>query len=359
MPWWWPWGRTPEPARAPRDYSEAMALGLLAQAQTPRIIDPGASGAVRAAATAYALAFAGADVTTNNAAVRDALTPDVLAAAGAAFVDRGEFVALPRVEGMTLQLEPVAITDARGTRDDASYRITRYGPTTDLEQWERARSIVRVVYRPEPGSWRAAPPWAGPAAVALAAAEASLADEFGGPVGQAYAVPQPVGGVEASTFHTQLTAPGGLIHALRTARGNVVAVEATSGQEVWREQDAVPTRTQSEAMVRRYGPAPAQSTPQLVAELRAEVAAACGLPPVLVNAISPVSSQREGMRSFIEASVAPTLATLAAGLRDQLGADDLDLQPKRLTDIAPRARAVGVLVNAGMGLDEARAVVGL
>jgi hypothetical protein len=95
--------------------------------------------------------------------------------------------------------------------------------------------------------------------------------------------------------------------------------------------------------------------------VRDSIMSAYGIPPILFSVGAQSAALREAQRHAVLWSLAP-IAKVASAERGRKLDDrefKLDLvTPLAAADSAGRARAVGVLVGAGMALDDALALVG-
>ena len=91
------------------------------------------------------------------------------------------------------------------------------------------------------------------------------------------------------------------------------------------------------------------------------VAAACNVPGVLLDPRAEGTSQREGLRRFAHLGLEPLGELVAAEIGDKLDVPGLRFNFGQLfaSDLAGRARAVGVLVKSGVELADARRLAGL
>ena len=91
------------------------------------------------------------------------------------------------------------------------------------------------------------------------------------------------------------------------------------------------------------------------------VAAACNVPGVLLDPRAEGTSQREGLRRFAHLALEPLGRLVADELARKLDRPGLRLDFGTLyaSDLAGRARAVGILAKAGVELADARALAGL
>jgi len=274
------------------DQADAYAAALLAQGRsTPRRApaDPRATAAVQAAAGALSRALASADVSGTGL-----LGPDVLAAMGRDLVEEGETV-------WSVDYDPHRLVRAwqytvTGRGPDMRYRLDLPGPTSSSVRDDPAHMVLHVRWasrRAEP--WRGIPPWrlAETTATAYARVSSAISQEAGSPV--AHLLPVATGDDAAIQR---------LADAIASARGRVVLVPnapSFSGDsprsigEGWRP--------------RRIGPEFSSELASLHAELARETAAACGLPPEMLES---ASARRESHLRYLRSTVRPMAAQIAA-----------------------------------------------
>lgn len=93
-------------------------------------------------------------------------------------------------------------------------------------------------------------------------------------------------------------------------------------------------------------------------DLHDRVLAACGIPPGMLTASGNAGAIREQMRAFALTTLDPLARMITPELSRKIGVQRLGLQDLMSADVAGRARAVGSLVQSGVPLATAMALVG-
>ena len=108
----------------------------------------------------------------------------------------------------------------------------------------------------------------------------------------------------------------------------------------------------------RLGANPPPSLATLRGDVKNDVLAAYGIPSALHGS---AASARESYRQMLQSTIVPLSKVIAEELRDKLDVPglDFDFRELRAADIASRARAYGILINAGMTSEEAAEATGL
>lgn len=355
MRWPWSWPRRDE-LREPRSYTDAVALGLLAQARTPRLVDGSQASAVRTVAWQTGQSFAGAVVEG-----LPELTPGLLACLGRESVLRGEATLRLYADGPRLGMQPVELIEGL---QDGGLRVRIPGPLSDPEITIAAGEYARIRWAETPGAWVVVPPWARSAAcVALAALEANAGDEASGPVGQAWPHGGPLQQPEVDIVHQQLQDT--ILRDLDTAAGRAVGLPSQTDKRTWQTHDVASVSPQN-AAISRFGPQFSGAYGPLHGGLFAAAVASLGMPPSMVSQITPTSAYREARRGWESAIVAPALAILSRQLSAAIDREVTITLPAMVTPAGPspadavsRARAFGSLVEGGMAPAAAARVAGL
>ena len=94
------------------------------------------------------------------------------------------------------------------------------------------------------------------------------------------------------------------------------------------------------------------------ASLHERLLTAAGVPPALVTSSGNAGAMREAYRLFALQTVDPLARMITPELTAKLGVTRLSLDGMMSSDVAGRARAVGVLVNSGVPLATAMQLVG-
>ena len=129
-------------------YEDALVSLILEQASGKALADIKQSGAVELAAGVIGRAFASARVETPRTAVRDALTPSVLAHIGRALIRAGECVHAIDVSDGNLALLPASTWDIQGGVLPSSweYRLSIGAPNGTAETTLPFDGVVHVRY---------------------------------------------------------------------------------------------------------------------------------------------------------------------------------------------------------------------
>ena len=93
-------------------------------------------------------------------------------------------------------------------------------------------------------------------------------------------------------------------------------------------------------------------------DLHDRVLAACGIPPGMLTASGSAGAIREQMRAFALTTLDPLARMITPELSRKIGLSRPGLQDLMSADVAGRARAVGSLVQSGVPLNTAMALVG-
>ena len=347
----WPW--QPPEVRETASYTDAVVTALLQSASTPAA-DAAGTAALEACAGLYASAFAGARVTGASPVVSALLTPPALADMARDLIRSGVSIWLLEVDDGGLSLHRAGAHDLSGGHRAATwvYRLDLEGPSGPTMRTAPADSVVHLRYASD-----ARRPWAGLGPMALAhrtgalagRLESGLADEAA--ASPALLLPVPSDGGDGTAADPLARLKGDVA----AAKGRALLVETTAAG--WGDgPSSAPRQDWRQQRLGADWPDVLRSTRRDVAE---SVAAACGVPPALLSASAEGTSMREALRRWAHVSLEPLGRIVAAELADKLDAPGLSLDFDRLmaSDWAGRARAVGVLVKAGMALDTALATV--
>lgn len=304
--------------------------------------------AVAATTTAAVEACAGLWERAFGAAVSDVLSAPMLAFVGRSLLLRGEAV-IVRADGQLVAGSSWDITGMGARPGTWRYAVDVSVPSGTLT----VRTTGASVFHPRIGV-EPARPWFGRSPLAsmseslrlLTAAESSLADELGGPVGHVLPVPS----LDATTDDTGAR----LEDKLASLKGRTFLGETMAAG--WGEgKTGAPTRDWQPA---RVGPDPSGSTVLLREQVSATVLAACGVPVELIRH-SEGAGAREAWRRFLHGTIGPVGAMVGAEARRALGSDGmLSFDALFASDLAGRARAFQSLTGAGMDAALARQVCG-
>ena len=362
----WPWAKT-EARQAEDDGGDAVLAELLRQQGRAASMLAGAGVAVEQAAGLWARAFASARATPDARATRT-LTPSVLAHIGRQLALRGEAVFAIDSTPDGLRLAPASSWDVlRGWR----YRVDVPMPERTATRTLPAEAVVHCRYAVKPDA-----PWRGlsplhfcPNTADLAGRiDLSLSNEYRGPVGTVlFGSENSAGMSEDDLANLTKDLQSGRMVAIgqhnRDLNLNLVP-PANSGVPQspdsgggYGDSGWLPPNTALTSD--RIGPNP----PAVVNDLRNgigdSVLAAYGVPPTLYA--TNAASAREAWRQFLYATIAPVAKLCAEELANKLMVPRLqfDFSELQASDVTGRARAFRSLVEAGMNMQEARAVAGV
>ncbi len=345
----WPWQARTE-TRA--SFTDALVDAFIAGAAGTGARNALQTAALEACSAAYAGALARAELKPAIPAV----TSDVLALIGRDLIRRGESLHLIALDNGALQLRPIGTWDVRGPTDPTAwrYRVDLFGPTDHATQYVPAAAVVHVRYaRDAARPWLGVGPlqWAESTGALAGRLEAGLADEASAPTAQL--VPTPVDGGDGGDGDPLAKLKGDI----GKARGKALLVETT--QAGFGQGPAGAPRRDWEQ--RRIGFEPPDISRSMRADVFEHVAAACNVPAVLLDKGAEGTSQREALRRWVHLAVEPMGELIAAELAAKLDRPGLRLDFGKLfaSDLAGRARAVGILAKAGVELAEARRLAGL
>ena len=345
----WPWQRRTE-SRA--SFTDAIVAALYAGAAGTGTRDALATAALEAVASLYAGAFARAKVEPDVPAV----TPAVLALIARSLIRRGESLHLVDLESGALMLRPVGSWDIRGGWDPATWwaRCDLFGPSGNVTRFVPHEAVVHCRYAVDPSRpWLGVGPlqWAGSTAALVGRLEVGLADEAGAGAAQVITVPQDGGDGGDDDPLQQLKVD------IAKARGKAVLVETTAAG-FGQGPAGAPRRDWEQ---RRIGFEPPDIARSVREDVFGHVLAACGVPPSLVHERAEGTAAREAFRRWTHVAVEPLGELVAAEIGDKLDVPGLRLNFGQLfsSDLAGRARAVGILAKAGVELADARRLAGL
>ena len=310
-----------------------------------------ATGALQTASGIMARAFAAAQPDGDLGL----LTPHVLADIGYDLTRHGESIHLLRVDDGGPVLLWAGRTDGaavQGTADPRTwtYTLTLPGPGSMSTITAPAASVVHVRLNTTHNV-----PWRGRAPLEVARLtgrlsallEDALGKETSVMVGRIVAMPDGAGEDLVRDLRSKVqdpNLPGRLAFPTTTATG--FGAGATNAP-------------QSDWNPRRFGPEYQPADPAMYQAVTAAVLSCCGIPPALADSSAAGPGQRESWRSFLVGTVQPIAALLEAEASRVLERPVV-LRHHRLAaaDVASRARAVHVLVESGVKVDEARELVG-
>ena len=338
----WPFGKVENRESA----TDAIVSALISQAggsSVPPTVE--ALGAVEAAAGLWSRAFASATVEPQTLATQ-ALTPSVLAAIGRGLASRGEVVFEIEANGAVELTQAAAWKVSGGVRPETwRYVVEMPLPTGGVVKRSLSSdAVLHVRYATRPPA-----PWAGISPLGMAAEtralatwlEKRLAEEASTVV--SYMLPLPEGGNV-----DQLKAD------IKGGRGRLHIVDTTAA--AWGDGTASAPRADWKS--NRLGANPPDSLGKLRSDVKADIFGAYGIPSSIHGT---GGSARESYRQFLSSTIQPLAKLVVEELAVKLATPTLalDFTELRAADISGRARAYGVLINAGMPPAEAAEATGL
>ena len=344
---WNPFAR--REVRASAGYTDTLTLALLRNAEgvdVPRA-QAEAVGAVEAAAGLVGRAFASAEVEGD---AFGALTPSLLASIGRELVRRGESLHLIEARRDGLTLTPCASWEVYGDHRPESWRydVELAGPSQTVTRSRPGAAVLHCRWSSPPSR-----PWVGEGPLQLAglssellsSLETRLGQEAASPVAQV--IPSPSAGDETATLRK----------ALKDAKGGLALVPTMAAGGWKGDRAAAPTR---DWQLSRLGANPPATLLALRAAVGQSVAAACGIPPDLLEAGTDSAGQREAYRRWLWSSIVPVGRLVAEELSAKLDADvSFTFDRLGAGDLQGRTRSAKQLVEAGWDRAEAARIAGL
>ena len=301
--------------------------------------------AVEAAAGLWARAFASATVLPTTSSTL-ALSPGILATIGRGLAVTGDVLfAIDYEDGVKLT-QAATWEVGGGTRPDSwSYKAEFAVPGGVRKRTLSAESVIHLRYAARPSK-----PWAGVSPLGMASETQALATWLEKRLAQevstatAYVLPLPEGRSEATALKADLKKGGGRLHLVDTT-----AVAWGDGKQSAPAQDWVS---------KRLGASPPETLGKLRSDVKDDIFGVYGIPSSIHGT---GGSARESYRQFLASTILPLAKIILEELALKLDTPNLafDFTELRAADIAGRARAYGVLINAGMDPAEAAEATGL
>ena len=349
----WPWGgKTEKRQQVGGAYSDAIISLIQSRAGGNSVGEPGAIAALEVAAGLWARGFASAELDPPIAAV----SPSVMSSIGRELVRRGESLWAIDVRRGQIGLRPSASWDIVGSSDESSwvYRLDLAGPSGNETRIYPASSVLHLKYASDPERpWAGVSPWSYARQTARLAAnlELRLAEEAGSRVG--YLLPVPSDGGDGGTADPLAS----LKNDLAALAGNTALVETTAAG-YGEGRAAAPL---ADWKPQRMGANPPATLAELRGGTNLDVLQACGIPAGLVSDRAEGSGQREAWRRFGVGTLQPAARLVGEELANKLGVPGLRIHFGGLSasDLAGKARSVGIFVKSGVPLARALELAGL
>ena len=338
----WPFGKFEHRESA----TDAIVSALISQAggsSVPPSVE--ALGAVEAAAGLWSRAFASATVEPSTI-VTNALSPAVLAAIGRNLAVRGEAVFVLDVNGVVELTQASSWKVSGGVRPETwRYAVELPLPSGGVVKRNLpAEQVIHLRYATRPSK-----PWIGVSPLGMADEtralatwiERRLAEEAS--TATSYVLPLPEGAnVDALTAD------------IKGGRGRLHIVDTTAA--AWGDGTASAPRADWKS--NRLGANPPESLGKLRENVGNDIFGVYGIPSSIHGT---GGSARESYRQFLSSTIIPLSKMVIEEASVKLNTPTLalDFSELRAADISSRARAYGVLINAGMPPAEAAEATGL
>lgn len=332
----WPFNRkTPETEQraafpvVTAQYIEARRKGLLADGDVPL------SATVGACAHYWSSAFAMLET------LPEPLPADVLARIGADLLMRGESCWHIRFEGGDLNLMPVAYWDELAG-GKFHLHIAHPNRTETIRAIEG--EVLKLVINAHP-----AQPWRGRSPFRLMGLSPTLLAE----IEQAMSGALPMAGKGFLPMPATI-AQEEKAKALSGLQSGSLAV-------ITSKADFATHAGGDRAEFRRVELTPDMQRMDLngfTGDLHNRLLSGCGIPATLLTPNGNAGAMREGYRLFALQTVLPLAKQLLPELTRKLNLSRVSIDNMMSADVAGRARAVGVLVNAGVPIDKAMVLAG-
>ena len=355
-------GETPAAAAEPEPAVDPIINAILNQ----NGYDNAAYGGVAALETAagvWARAFLSAAVSPSNYAT-DTLNGTVLAQIARSLCVRGESVHLITESG----LMAVGSYDIKGGPDERSWRYScdLAGPSITRTVKVGSEQVIHCRYATHPSR-----PWRGLSPLTMADQTRDLAGKlergltwetsgpvgtviFSGPLESKQSVEDDLAEYEkADPRPTRRQGALRILDAFSRLRGGMIVANTDRDEGTSFGVANDPPTTE------RVGPRPQPEVTELRKAVFHSVLAACGVHPALAGE-STAGALREAWRVVLHGTLAPVAKIIARECGRKLGVAGLRIDFGELyaSDVTGRARALKGLVESGVELGEAKAIVG-
>lgn len=354
-------GETPAAAVEPESQVDPVVNAILNQQGFDNSVYGGVA-ALETAAGVWARAFVSASVSPSNYAT-DTLNGTVLAQIARSLCVRGESVHLITPNG----LMEVGTFDIQGGPLESGWRYScdLAGPSKTRTVKVGSDSVIHVRYATHPSR-----PWRGLSPLKMADQTRDLAGklergltwESSGPVGTVIfsgnaqsdaTVDDELRAGDAGLPSPRRQGPLKILDAFSRLKGGMIVAntDRAEGTGFGLPNDSPTTE--------RVGPRPQPEVTELRKAVSHSVLSACGVHPALAGE-STAGALREAWRVVLHGTLSPVSKIIAAECGRKLGVPNLEIDFKELyaSDITGRARALKGMVEAGIELGEAKAIVG-
>ena len=326
--------------------TDAIVNALISQASGGS--SPPSAGdlaAVEAAAGLWSRAFASATVLPTTSSTL-ALSPGILASIGRGLAVKGEVLfAIDFLDGLVLTQAHRWEVRGGARPETWTYLCEFPVPGGVHKRTLSADSVIHLRYATRPEK-----PWQGISPLGMASEtqalagwlEKRLAEEVA--TATAYVLPLPEGHTDSVALKADLKKGGGRLHLVDTTAGGFGDGPVGAPRRNWETS--------------RLGASPPESLGKLRSDVKNDIFGAYGIPSSIHGT---GGSARESYRQFLASTIQPLSKIIIEELGDKLDTPTLalDFTELRAADIAGRARAYGVLINAGMPPAEAAEATGL
>lgn len=272
----------------------------------------------------------------------------------------GEALYAVRLNGMALELEPVANATIEGgspNPESWAYRCTVNSPSSSRERVHLGADVLHFRI-----GCRAVTPWYGRAAHrnadtasgGAARAESNISNEMSGPVGNL--IPAPLEPDSSAEDGNPLAV---LVEAIKKLKGGPLLLESMAGG--WGNALRSDTRMSADWMAKRLGPDVPRGNVDALMALESYAAMSGGIPGEMLRADASSTARREAWRQAYHSLILPICRAVQRELRLKLDSPGLTLDLANLgaADVQGRARALKSMIDAGIPLEQARKLAGL
>ena len=328
---WLPFRNAPETRQS---LDTTIADAALTQAAT-KGADVRTLGAVEACAGIYGRAFAGSTVEGT-----DIFTPNDLDMIGRSLLFKGEYVALVTAEGFLVPCSNCSVLTRSPNPMDWGYWVYYATPRGVENTVAPAQSVIHIRI----GTTTSAP-WRGRSPLAGAMTDAELGSLA------AIALLDETKIRTLTLLASEPESSGDRLNSKQVIEVREQVARAKQGQTIVTSHVFKPGRLR---------PDPSGELDAVRKTSSAEIAAACGIAPVLLSGQGDGGLAREAYRRLVRGTIEPLGRILAHEASRKLGGEvSVSFANLRASDVAMSARAFAALVSNGVSQDEALKTSGL